>query len=182
MLSASLVRTGSQSAFSATCPNWCVEPEATLDPTSAFRPCSSPHASPNRTFASASQMARLRRYPAAEIERLVGNYTTSCVLEFLKQRLTFVVLFNEKVVGTGSLQGSELKSLFVSPELHRKGIGGTLVSELEKVAAERGLKQLSVSSSLSAVSFYSSLGYIEKSREFFGDEETVTMTKSIVSS
>lgn len=136
----------------------------------------------SRVICDAIRTVNVRDYPAAEIERLVGNFTTSCVLEFLKQRLTFVVLFNEKVVGTGSLQGSELKSLFVSPELHRKGIGGTLVSELEKVAAERGLKQLSVSSSLSAVSFYSSLGYIEKSREFFGDEETVTMTKSIVSS
>ncbi|MDA7966804.1 GNAT family N-acetyltransferase [Ruegeria sp.] len=134
----------------------------------------------SKVICDAIRTVNARDYPAAEIDRLVGNFTTSCVLEFLKQRLTLVALSNEKVVGTGSLQGSELKSLFVSPKLHRKGIGGILVSELEKVAAKQGLRQLSVSSSLSAVSFYSSLGYAEKSREFYGDEETVSMTKSIV--
>ena len=136
----------------------------------------------SRVICDAIRTVNSRDYPAAEIDRLVGNFTASRVREFLKQRLTFVALFNEEVVGTGSLQGSELKSLFVSPELLRKGVGGTLVSELENVAAEQGLRQLSVSSSLSAVSFYSSLGYVEKSREFYGDEETVSMTKSIVSS
>ncbi|MEM7291151.1 MAG: GNAT family N-acetyltransferase, partial [Pseudomonadota bacterium] len=117
-------------------------------------------------------------YPPTEIDRLVGNFLTSHVLEFLKQRLTFVVLIDEKIVGTGSLQDSEIKSVFVSPDLHRKGIGSILVGELERAASEQGSRKLTVSSSLSAVKFYSSLGYVEQSRRFFGDEETVVMVKS----
>jgi len=120
-------------------------------------------------------------YPAAEIERLVGNFSTLHVLEFFKNRLIIVALTDDEIVGTGSLQDSELKTIFVAPDLHRKGIGTNLVGELEKAAFERGLRELTVSSSLSAIKFYSSLGYIEQGRKFFGDEETAVMVKTTIS-
>ncbi|KIC41904.1 hypothetical protein RA27_00355 [Ruegeria sp. ANG-R] len=135
----------------------------------------------SKVICDAIRRVNAEDYPAAEIGRLVSNFSTFHVLDFLKKRLTIVALSDNEVVGTGSLQDYELKSLFVTPDLHRRGIGSTLVAELEKAASERGLRELKVSSSLSAIKFYSSLGYVEESRQFFGEEETVVMVKTKIS-
>ncbi len=118
-------------------------------------------------------------YPPAEIDRLLRKFSTQKVCALLKKRQTLVALHGERVVGTAAIQGTEVKSVFVSPDWHREGIGSSLVCELERIAASRGIETLEVSSSLSAVPFYLALGYIEKSRNFFGDEETVMMTKAM---
>ena len=118
-------------------------------------------------------------YPPAEIKRLLQNFKTENVAALLAHRQTLIALVGEKVIGTGALQGTEVKSVFVSPDWHRMGIGSALVCEIEKIAANQGIETLEVSSSLSATQFYSASGYIERSRSFFGDEETVLMTKAI---
>lgn len=133
-----------------------------------------------RVVRDAIRKVNAKDYPPEEIDRLVGNFSTSNILEFLKQRLTIVAMYDDVVVGTGALQGSEIKSVFVSPELHRRGVGRMLLEELEHAASKRGLQELVVSSSLSAVEFYSALGYVEQNRKFFGEEETVVMTKAAI--
>ncbi|MGP1253438.1 MAG: GNAT family N-acetyltransferase [Kiloniellales bacterium] len=118
-------------------------------------------------------------YPAKEIDRLVNGFSTARVLEFLEKRFTLVALDDGLVIGTGALQEAEIKSVFVLPELHRKGVGTALVKELERIARGRDKRTLTVSSSLTAIGFYYSLGYREEARKFYGDEETVLMTKAI---
>ncbi len=132
-----------------------------------------------RVIRDAIERINASDYPPAEINRLLRNFTTENVAALLEHRLTLVALVGEEIVGTGAIQGAEIKSVFVSPDWHRKGIGYALVCELEEMAASRGIETLEVSSSLFARQFYSALGYIEKSRNFFGDEETVHMTKAI---
>ncbi len=118
-------------------------------------------------------------YPADEITRLVNNFSTDSVVEMLKQRVTIVAMADGVVVGTGALQGSEIKSVFVSPDLHRQGVGRRVMAALEQMASQQDVPELTVSSSLSAVTFYAALGYTEQSRQFFGAEETVVMTKTV---
>lgn len=120
-------------------------------------------------------------YPPQEISRLLNNFSTAHILDFLKQRQILVAMSDQVVVGTGALQGAEIKSVFVSPDVQRKGVGTALVTELERKAVECGLQELVVSSSLSATKFYSALGYIEQRRNFFGTEETVVMIKPKIS-
>jgi len=129
------------------------------------------------TIRAAIEKVNAKDYPPAEIERLVRNFSTAKVREMLAERQTLVALSEGKVVGTGALQGAEIKSVFVSPDWHRKGIGTALVCELERIAAREGHATLEVSSSLSATVFYAALGYSERSRKFFAEEETVTMSK-----
>jgi GNAT superfamily N-acetyltransferase len=119
-------------------------------------------------------------YPPAEIERLMQNFSTDKVRGLMQTRRTWIAFAKGLVIGTGALQGTEVKSVFVSPDWHRKGIGAALMRTLEKTAEREGLRILEVSSSLSATDFYSALGYIEKSRKFYGEEETVLMSKTIV--
>lgn len=146
----------------------------------AVRSAAAEHAeSISRVICDAIRQVNAMDYPPAEIDRLIANFSTSKVLQFLGQRQTLVAIADGVVVGTGALQGDEIKSVFVAPHLHRKGVGRVLVKELEKIAVGRGKTSLTVSSSLTATSFYSALGYIEKARQFYGDEETVIMSKLI---
>lgn len=118
-------------------------------------------------------------YPPAEIDRLIRSFSTSRVVEFMQERMTYLALLDGVVVGTGSLQGTEIKSVFVASNHHRRGIGAALMGALERAAVKNGLHELAVFSSLSAIRFYSSLGYAEQRRRFYGDEETAVMVKSI---
>lgn len=135
-----------------------------------------------RVIREAIKRVNAKDYPAAEINRLLQSFTAEKVATLLQHRQTLVALVGEEVVGTGAIQGTEVKSVFVEPDWHRRGIGTALMRELEKIAARDRIERLEVSSSLSATQFYSALGYIEKSRNFFGDEETVHMTKAIAPS
>ncbi|MEX3015662.1 GNAT family N-acetyltransferase [Gymnodinialimonas hymeniacidonis] len=128
---------------------------------------------------AAIEQVNAKDYPPAEINRLLQNFTTEKIAALLQQRQTLVALFGERIVGTGAIQGAEVKSVFVAPDWHRRGIGAAIVYELEKIAARDGIETLEVSSSLSATQFYSVLGYIETSRNIFGNEETVQMTKAL---
>lgn len=118
-------------------------------------------------------------YPPSEVDRLVLNFTREKVLELLGKRQTLVAMSEGIVIGTGALQGTEIKSVFVSPIWNGRGVGTALMKELERHAVRHGHKLLDVSSSLSATGFYEALGYIEKSRKFYGDEETVMMSKAL---
>lgn len=127
----------------------------------------------------AIERVNAKDYPPAVIDRLLQNFTTEKVAALLQQRQTLVALVGDEIVGTGAIQGAEVKSVFVAPDWHRKGIGSSIVCELEKVAVRHGIETLKVSSSLTATQFYLALGYVEKSRIYFGSEETVLMTKAI---
>ena len=146
-----------------------------------LKPATIEHAeSIGRVIRDAINRVNAKDYPPAEINRLLQNFTTENIAALLEHRQTLIALVGDKIVGTGAIQGVEIKSVFVSPDWHRKGIASALISQLEKIAANDGIEKLEVSSSLSATQFYLALGYIERSRQFFEDEETVLMTKVIV--
>ena len=81
----------------------------------------------SKVICEAIRRLNAKDYPLAEIDRLVGDFTTSRNLEFLELPLTLIAMSGGEFVGTGSLQGSELKSVFISPDLHRRGIRRILV-------------------------------------------------------
>ncbi|MGO4569852.1 GNAT family N-acetyltransferase [Rhizobium sp. 2YAF20] len=65
-------------------------------------------------------------------------------------------------VGIGALvaKNSELRACYVHPVAGRKGVGSTLLLELERIAVASGLMSLSLDSSLTAEGFYRSRGYV----------------------
>lgn len=76
----------------------------------------------------------------------------------------FVVLLAEtdnEPAGYGVLNIDEARvdAVFVDPEHSRKGLGSSLVSQLETRGQMMGLSELTVVSSLNAQPFYESLGY-----------------------
>jgi putative acetyltransferase len=70
-------------------------------------------------------------------------------------------LVDEALVGVGAVvpRLRELRACYVSPENGRTGVGRMIVAELETIARAEAAPFLIVESSLTALSFYTALGY-----------------------
>jgi putative acetyltransferase len=73
----------------------------------------------------------------------------------------FVAEHAEAVVGFGSIVVSlhEFRSLYVHPHFGRRGIGGAILRELERLASRRGLSTLHLTATVNAEAFYARHGY-----------------------
>jgi len=98
----------------------------------------------------------------------INEETIRTEAEALKNpdRITLVAEDEEgesKMVGLCTIGLSEglLKQCYVLPEYNGKGIARELVERVEKIAEEKGLKALKLSSSLIALNFYKKQGYKE---------------------
>lgn len=118
-------------------------------------------------------------YPASVVESVAAHFTPEQVIELLEQRLVFIALLENEIVGTGALDGNAARSLFVAPQQQRKGIGQALMARIEKAALGRGIESLLVPSSITAESFYARLGYRVLREQLHGEERTLIMTKPL---
>jgi len=83
----------------------------------------------------------------------------------LASKLTLVATMDGVPVGFASLEGTELIDLlYVFPSVVGQGVGTLLCNALEKLAAARGGKKLTVDSSDTAEPFFKQRGYVAQSR------------------
>ena len=120
-----------------------------------------------------------RDYPADVVELIAGNYLPDKVAQRMAERDVFVCQTGARIVGTIGLGGDKLRSLFVEPGLQQGGIGARLVEHLEAHARKAGVKELQLSSSLTARGFYERLGYRMIHLEERADGSTFLMTKTL---
>lgn len=120
-------------------------------------------------------------YPPSVIEyQLQTHYTMDWIRKQMQSRHFIVTLIEGKVVGTGSLDGDEIKAVFVDPSYQRRGVGRAMMEDLEGYARTMGLKEVMLKSSITAYDFYKKLGYrlVEKlSEEFQGDRVVTYLMK-----
>jgi putative acetyltransferase len=99
-------------------------------------------------------------------------------------QLTLVATLRASPVGFISLKGTdELDMLYVHPSAVRQGVATALCDAIEKLAAARGAKSLTVDASDSAQEFFSKRGYVGQQRNTIsiGDEwlANTTMKKAL---
>ncbi len=128
---------------------------------------------------AALQVSNAQDYPPEVIAKVRQNFTAAHILALLSQRQVYVAMLKGRVVGTASLDGQVVRSVFVEPGLQGSGIGRKLMSILEAVAAHEGVKTLKVPSSITAEGFYRALGYSVERDEYCGDERTIIMVKQL---
>lgn len=128
---------------------------------------------------AALQVSNAQDYPPEVIAKVRQNFTAAHILALLSQRQVYVATLKGRVVGTASLDGQVVRSVFVEPGLQGSGIGRKLMSILEAVAAHEGVKTLKVPSSITAEGFYRALGYSVERDEYCGDERTIIMVKQL---
>ena len=73
---------------------------------------------------------------------------------------------DEEVVGTGRLhfnskQEGQIRYMAVNESIQRKGLGSSIVLELEMMAKKKGAKKMVLNARENALNFYLSLGYKE---------------------
>jgi GNAT superfamily N-acetyltransferase len=133
----------------------------------------------SRVIVRALHETNRRDYPGHVITAIAENFSPERVAEKLATRRAYVAVVDGAVVGTGSLDGHVIRSVYVDPTYQGKGIGARLVDILEGLAREQAVSTLSVPSSITAEGFYRKLGFVFVRDEFHGDERTIIMKKDI---
>ena len=118
-------------------------------------------------------------YTREIIERIEHGFSPNAVLELIGKRTVFVAAIGSRVVGTASLDGNVVRTVFVSPDVQARGIGKLLMAEVERTACERNIPTLAVPSSISAETFYGQLGFRVVRDSYYGEERTIIMERSL---
>lgn len=121
-----------------------------------------------------------RYYGEEIINNLMDQYSEEHLIGCSRKRIMLVALGEKRILGTGSFGKDVITTLFVTPRLHRKGLGSALVKELEGTAKAQGHSFVRVFSSMNAVGFYREIGYSPVRRvasDTFG--ENIEMTKAL---
>ena len=119
-----------------------------------------------------------RDYPASVIDRLVLTLPET-VASNLEKWHAFVAIEAGRVVGTASLSGHTVKSVFVHPDYQRGGVATKLMGAVENAALAQSVRSLNVQSSITAQLFYAKWGFNIVREEFYGEERTILMSKDL---
>lgn len=120
-----------------------------------------------------------RDYSRDIIERVEQSFGPAAVAELLARRTVFVAMAAGELVGTASLDGQVVRSVFVRPDLQGQGVGRRLMAEIEQAARNRGVEVLAVPSSVTAEAFYARLGFTAVRDSYHGEERTIVMERSL---
>jgi ribosomal protein S18 acetylase RimI-like enzyme len=119
-----------------------------------------------------------RDYPPSVIERLVLALPDK-VASNLETWCAFVAIVDGRVVGTGSLNGQTLTSVYVHPDFQGRGVATRLMDAVENAANAQSQRTLNVQSSVTAKAFYAKRGFKVVREGHFGEEPTILMSKDI---
>ena len=96
-------------------------------------------------------------YPASIMDwQLNIHYTLKWLTWRMNSSYFIVSLLDDNVVGTGMLDGDEVKAVFVDPEFQRKGIGREIMNELEAFGVRQNLMEIHLNSSIPGFEVYKS--------------------------
>lgn len=113
------------------------------------------------------------------IARIERSFSPDAVRQLIAQRTVLVASIGSRVVGTASLDGNVVRTVFVAPEVQARGIGTRLMAEIERTARERSVASLTVFSSITAETFYAWLGFEAVRDNYHGNERTIVMERSL---
>ncbi len=119
-------------------------------------------------------------YPAKVINYLCSRSTPEKMIELGQKRTFFVAIIENQVIGTATLEGNYVGTVFVHPAWFGHGVGKRLMQEIEAAAQQNGIKKITLGASITAVDFYRKLGYI-RGRKSHSEEYGTTfhMTKKL---
>jgi GNAT superfamily N-acetyltransferase len=100
-------------------------------------------------------------YPRSAVDFFHSHHSIKKMKNQMPNEFT-LVLWDNKIIGTGTLSGNEIKRFFVLPEYQGKGYGKLLLKELEKNIDCNKYNNFALDSSLGAVEFYKKNGYVYK--------------------
>ena len=107
----------------------------------------------------------IKDYPREHMIEFASYYNPETVKKTAQEGHMYVACENEKIIGCGAIKpfNSENESIivafFILPEYHGKGVGKSLIKELEKDEIFLRAERIQVDASLSSNIFYKKMGY-----------------------
>ena len=101
----------------------------------------------------------IKDYPKRVIDSMCDHFSPQNLIELAKRRDVYVLVHEDKILGTGNLRENNVRSVFVDPDFHRIGVGKRLMKHLENLLKKKGYKTVELFSSVTALEFYKTLGY-----------------------
>jgi len=129
----------------------------------------------SRVVLSALHESNAGDYGPEIIARVARSFTPERAAVQIAERQVFVAVEEKRILGTASLDGAVVRAVFVAPDAQGQGIGRSLVAEVERAGSAAGIAVLTLQSSLTAVGFYSKLGFRALRENRHGEERTVVM-------
>jgi len=105
-------------------------------------------------------------YPVEAIEFFKNYHQKESIWNDAISGYTAIVESNSKVVGTGTLLGTNIRRVFVDSLHQYRGIGKLIVQKLERKAVFEKLQVLDLESSLVSRQFWESLGFILQNEDY----------------
>jgi GNAT superfamily N-acetyltransferase len=99
----------------------------------------------------------------------------------LEEQRAYLAIVDGRIVGTGSLDGQTVSSVFVHPDYQGRGVGAKLMDAIETAANAQSGSALTLQSSVTAQAFYAKRGFRVVREAFYGEERTIHMAKDIPS-
>lgn len=131
----------------------------------------------SRAILRAIQITNAADYPPHVIAAVIKNFAPQHVLAHMTDRQMFVAVADAEIVGTASLHGRVVRSVYVDPDHQGTGVGGKLMDAIESLARSQSTLSLAVPSSITAQNFYAKRGFKVVRDEHHGDERTIVMEK-----
>jgi GNAT superfamily N-acetyltransferase len=125
------------------------------------------------------RVSSLKDYPEEFLSKVEASLTSSSLRELAKERVIFVAVEGNAIVGTASIRRDQVHAVFVHPTRQGRGIGRHLMEAVESEARTRGERTLILYASLSATAFYEANGWRTVREHRDGDARLVVMTKSL---
>lgn len=133
----------------------------------------------SRVILRALRETNAKDYSPDVIARVAQSFSAPALANFMSQRKVFVATIKRRIVGTASLDGKVVRTVFVTPEMQGRGVGKLLMAIIERTAREDGVELLSLQSSVTAEQFYLKLGFKAVRDSYHGDERTITMERAL---
>lgn len=133
----------------------------------------------SRLILATLRVSNARDYPPDVISRVELSFSPTGVVALMENRQVLVALAQDRIIGTASLDGAVVRSVFVDPHSQGQGIGRRLMRDIEQRARDAGSRVLTVPSSVTAEGFYATLGFKTVRESFHGNERTLVMERSL---
>jgi len=98
-------------------------------------------------------------YTLEEITRLAAGYSSQAVGAMSEHSEVWVYDEDDLIQGVVCVDRTAIQALFVAPDRQGRGIGRVLLGVAEAAARRRGVRELQVPASLTAVGFYERMGF-----------------------
>lgn len=105
-------------------------------------------------------------YPAEAVEFFKDYHSEEQILNDAATGYTALAENNNELLGTGTLSGTHISRVFVSPLHQKRGIGKAIVQELERKASGEKPATLYLEASLVSRQFWESLGFAIQAEDF----------------